>query len=178
MDLFLINYTKDDNSIKNRRMQSEISKIFAEKIASEFYKINTELSHNPDGSPYLKNSNLNISISHSNEIIALLFNKGIAGVDIEYMKNRNFERILSYYKIKKSVTKEKFYQIWTSYEARYKAKFDKVKSFIYKNYICSYCFENDLINIYKIDLKNSENILKIEPNELKQMQDAGVKIKI
>ncbi len=158
MDLFLINFKKEKNNAENKKLQSEISKILSEKLLDIFYKTNTTLEHNIDGSPYFKNSDINISISHTENIIALLFSKNKSGVDIEYMKERNFKKVLKRYSINSNTGKTEFYQLWTDFEARYKGKQDKTKSFIYGNCVCSYCDNGEKINIFKV--KTDENKLE------------------
>lgn len=180
MDLFLINFKKEKNNAENKKLQSEISKILSEKLLDIFYKTNTTLEHNIDGSPYFKNSDINISISHTENIIALLFSKNKSGVDIEYMKERNFKKVLKRYSINSNTGKTEFYQLWTDFEARYKGLDVKTKSFIYKNSVCSYCITGEEINVFEITLKdnNFKDINEIKKcTAIKEIDDLKNRIK-
>jgi len=179
MNLFLINFKNDKNAIQNKKLQSEISKILSEKIAEIFYGKKLTLSHQKDGSPYFKNEeNLNISISHSKGIIALLFDKIKTGVDIEYIKNRDFKNILKYFKIDtEDISKEEFYQIWTDFETRYKAKGDNTKSFIYKDYVCSYCINETLPDIYETEFSDDFDNLSFKKIRVEYLPESKIKIK-
>ena len=70
--------------------------------------------------PYFKNSNLQFSISHSENIVLVAFDNNPVGADIEIMKDRNFKDIFARYNIKENATKELFYTFWTEFEAKLK----------------------------------------------------------
>lgn len=179
MDLFLVNFEKDKNRIKNKKLQSKISKTLSEKILHDFYGKKSELLHNTDGSPYFKDENeINISISHTGSIVALLFDNKKAGVDIEEFKNRNFKDILKYFKIDfENISKETFYQIWTDYEARYKSKLNQSKSFIYKDCMCSFSCNSPQCNIYEINYDTGNDKI-LSKNKIKAEILPELKIKI
>jgi phosphopantetheinyl transferase len=52
----------------------------------------TEISYQESGRPQIKNSSLNISISHSADYIAIFISKDSAGIDIENI-HRNIDRV-------------------------------------------------------------------------------------
>lgn len=68
--------------------------------------------------PRFKNSSLKFSISHSKNIVVAAFDENPVGVDIEFMKERNFKEIFARYNYKgNNISKELFYSFWTEYEA-------------------------------------------------------------
>jgi phosphopantetheinyl transferase len=86
---------------------------------------------NEFGKPSLKmvnNREIHISISHSHNILAVLFSsEDSIGIDIEYIKNRRFtSAIVNRYRFSKNLT---FYQSWTAREAFIKA----IGSGLFKN---------------------------------------------
>ena len=52
----------------------------------------TEISYQPDGRPVLKESSLNVSISHSANLVVVILAETACGVDAE-LKNRNIENV-------------------------------------------------------------------------------------
>ena len=75
--------------------------------------------------PILQSQEYNFSVTHSENIVAVGFSKHKIGIDIEKMKNRNFEKLARRYNI--SPNKEDFYKFWTTYEAEIKLG-DKAKN--------------------------------------------------
>ncbi|MBR2138870.1 MAG: 4'-phosphopantetheinyl transferase superfamily protein [Bacilli bacterium] len=87
---------------------------------------NIQYIYNEFGKPYIKDSNLYFSISHSNGIVALAVSKEEIGLDIELIKDVKDNLALKVmsdveYNIYKGLNKiEKinyFYEVWTSKEA-------------------------------------------------------------
>lgn len=78
--------------------------------------------------PLFKSGGIYFSISHSNDIVLAAFNNAQIGVDVEYMKERNFQKIMTRYGYNvKNPSKEDFYKFWTAHEAEIKLG-DKPKS--------------------------------------------------
>lgn len=104
------------------------------------------------------------SISHSKDIVAVAFDKFNIGLDIEYMKERNFDKIAKYLKIN-TKNKDEFYQYWTTFEAQYKSSKQHLTTFQLENYMVSVSSAGDINNklqIYEVVIpKNSTT-----PNEL------------
>lgn len=88
------------------------------KVAKEIYNIeNTELEI-INKKPRFKHSDMNFSISHSENIILIAFDSNPVGIDIEIMKERNFKELFARYNYKgANISKELFYRFWTEYEA-------------------------------------------------------------
>lgn len=71
--------------------------------------------------PIFEFSNMKFSISHSHDIILVVFNNTNIGADLEYMRQRDYKNIMMRYDESiENPTKEEFYRFWTSYEARIK----------------------------------------------------------
>ena len=91
----------------------------AKEVAKVFYNIEDTEIIIENNKPKFKNADLCFNISHSNNIVAIAFDNMPLGLDIEYMKERDFKALLERYNID-SDDKEFFYQFWTEYEASIK----------------------------------------------------------
>ncbi|MBR6721906.1 hypothetical protein IKL64_00455 [bacterium] len=91
-------------------------------IAKSVYEIDNIEIERVGKKPFLKGRELFFSISHSKDIIAVVFNNSNVGLDIEFIQNRpNFEAIMERFGKKvDNPTPEDFYKFWTFYEAEYK----------------------------------------------------------
>ena len=101
------------------------------KLLTEKYNIKAEISYDGFGRPYVKNSNLNISLSYANDffVIATSVNK-LVGIDIEKIRDiDNLEQQalifmnddeISFWK-KSNDKISLFYHFWTAKEAILKA---------------------------------------------------------
>ena len=87
---------------------------------------NIEFYYNESGKPYIKDSNLYFSLSHSNGIVALTVSKEEIGLDIEQIKDvkdnlarkvMNDLEYCTYQTFTKENKKIYFYEVWTSKEA-------------------------------------------------------------
>ena len=85
-----------------------------------------EYIYNESGKPYIKDSSLYFSLSHSNGIIALTVSKEEIGIDIELIKDVKdtlSRRIMNdleyntYQSLNKESKKIYFFEVWTSKEA-------------------------------------------------------------
>lgn len=83
------NYPETIRSCKNKshRLQSLASAIIAKDIFQD------EISHRENGKPYLRKSQVNISISNTGQYVALLYGNGRVGVDIELI-SRNASKVI------------------------------------------------------------------------------------
>ncbi|HCE57359.1 MAG TPA: hypothetical protein DER09_06020 [Prolixibacteraceae bacterium] len=82
--------------------KTEFEKINAPKRQTEYLSTRlllqkmlgrkTEIGYQPDGRPVLKESKLNVSISHSANLVVVLLAEKACGVDAE-LKNRNIENV-------------------------------------------------------------------------------------
>ena len=105
------------------------------QAAKEFYNIkNTEIVFSPNGKPQFKNADLNFSISHSKNIVMVCFDNLPCGIDIEYIKPRDFEKLAKHYN-QNFKNAEDFYKFWTLKEASFKlgCSVKDYRSFEFKN---------------------------------------------
>ena len=163
MQLFLINFKGDSNKIKNNKLQKEVTEFFVDYILKFFFNSEGLLKKDRSNKPYIENSPLKISISHSKNLIALLFDEFDCGVDVEFIKTRNHKKILEYFDMDNTLSEEEFYQWWTVYEAEYKSQIKgKILSFKYKNYICSISSKNEKIENIKEIYYEDKNRIEIK----------------
>ena len=96
--------------------------------------------------PALKNDEICFSLSHTKNIVLAAFDETPVGVDIEFMKERNFDLIYRYWKkSEKSVNKQEFYEQWTLYEAQIKLQQESKANFnaeIFENFMLGICSAN------------------------------------
>jgi len=132
MKVFFVDSAKyiiEDNVLKSflkdrkfaspeKEKQHCYGRFLVEKVAKEIFGIeNTELEI-VNKKPRFKFSEINFSISHSENIILVAFDENPIGVDIEIMKERNFKELFARYNYKgENISKELFYKFWTEYEA-------------------------------------------------------------
>lgn len=100
--------------------------------------------------PRLKNfcaDSVKFSLTHSKGIVMAAFSDTDIGIDLEFMRERNFEKLFAYYKLHpQNCCKKTFYQLWTEYEARIKLqkKANAVLSAVFqKDYSLSVCTEGE-----------------------------------
>lgn len=109
--------------------------------------------------PRLETSEIHFSLSHSNDIVAVVFDYAEVGFDVEFMKERNFEKLFHFYKLNpEKRDKNTFYDFWTKYEAKIKLQSNPVSSF-------SACFLNDyklsVCSCLDYDIKNKFNVYEV-----------------
>ena len=105
------------------RRQAEI--LATRQLVCETLGPQASIGHNPDGSPNIIGSDLNISISHSRDYVAIALNaRQCIGIDIESWRNSLNtvrEKFLTPTEIAIYNTPELLLQAWTAKEAIYKA---------------------------------------------------------
>jgi len=157
MNIFIINISEIDNipnalldSFKhkdflNTKKQKEhcFTYLMLDRILKEVYKIKNRDIVFINNKPFLKNREMFISLSHSENYIAVGLSDSNCGLDIEKIKNRNFQLIAKRMKFKSKTLKD-FYYDWTKYEAEYKLgkKAEAEKRFVLENYILTAVSEN------------------------------------
>ena len=147
---FLIPYSDKNFKSEKRFFEYGIGRYLVKNVAKEFYGIDdTEIIVKDTGKPVFKNSDLQFSLSHSNNIIMACFDYAPCGLDIEFIKHRDIEKLAQHYEQNFSDL-EDFYEFWTLKEASYKLD-SEVKA--------KYCtkFENYYLAIV------SNNYLKFMP---------------
>ena len=169
MKIFYIEI-KNTPQKEKKKLQSAIGRHIAKEVAKVFYNIEDTEIITENKKPKFKNVDLCFNISHSNNIVAVAFDTMPLGLDIEYMKERDFKSLLERYNIE-SDDKELFYQFWTEYEASIKIQAEIKQKLCFKlkdDYMLS-LFSSNPDDGIKTKLKIYEVISPIEsiiPNEL------------
>ena len=169
MKIFYIEF-ENTQGISKKKLQSKLGRHLTKEVARIFYNIeNTEIIVE-NNKPKFKNADLCFNISHSNNLVAIAFDEMSLGLDIEYMKERDFKALLKRYNID-SNDKNLFYQFWTEYEASIKIQSETKQKLCFKlkdNYMLSLFSSNpdeDIktkLKIYEVK-SPTESIM---PNEL------------
>ena len=169
MKIFYIEI-KNTPQKEKKKLQSAIGRHIAKEVAKVFYNIEDTEIITENKKPKFKNVDLCFNISHSNNIVAVAFDTIPLGLDVEYMKERDFKSLLERYNIE-SDDKELFYQFWTEYEASIKIQAEIKQKLCFKlkdDYMLS-LFSSNPDDGIKTKLKIYEVISPIEsiiPNEL------------
>ena len=99
--------------------------LLLDKVAREYFNINNlayeklTLSKLSNGKPYIANSNLHVSLSHSGEYLAIALSPTIVGVDIQKKENIDYQKIAKRYGFNAKDINE-FYQKFTLAESEAK----------------------------------------------------------
>ena len=183
MDIYLINFNnlsdtdEFSSKIKRNKFHHKMSRVILKSILKSIYNIDADIQDS-NGKPYIKDNSIYFSISHSEHLLGISFDKSPIGFDIEFMRKRNYKDILKYigYKnINNNISKEDFFKLWTKYEAEYKSgiKNSEISWFKYRNYICSVSStQNNLPKIYEIEIPRN-NINDKELISLKLVNDSA-----
>ena len=132
MKIFYVKLDKGETEKLSRRelkaLQSGIGRKIIDYVGKNIYNLSDTTVIEENSKPKFLNSDIQFSISHSNEIIAAAFDDFPLGLDIEYMKDRDFGKLSGHYGIK---TKDKFefYRQWTQLEAKIKIQSDIKNSY-------------------------------------------------
>ena len=171
MDIFIIKKSEFENIeediLKNFQHKnfSNIKKLkehclsyyILDKILKENFNVeNRELEffHNK---PYLASREIFFSISHSSDYIVICISENECGIDIEIIKERDFQSISKRMNFKSS-SLEDFYKNWTKFEAEYKLGTSS-KSYVqqaYKNYIIT-AVSSDSKENFRFFVQNGKN---------------------
>ena len=152
----LIKTFEKDFKSEKRRKEYAISRFLLKYIPEKIYGLNNLEIGIKNKKPYFTNCELNFSITHSQNIVAVAFSKHPVGLDVEFIKKRNFKPVLERLGINaQGLDLEQFYHYWTEYEAKVKLQQDA--KFCYtcklaKEYILTVCSSafNDIIEIEKV----------------------------
>ena len=118
---FLAQYCDKNIKFDKRFYEYSIGRYLVKKVAKTYYNVvDTEIITIANGKPVFKNSKVHFSITHSKNIVMACFDQNPCGIDIEYIKNRNLEKLSKHYMCEFNDTEE-FYRFWTQKEALYKA---------------------------------------------------------
>lgn len=162
----------DGNSFKSEKRIKEycFGRFLIKFVLKKYYNIENPVIDVKNKKPYLVSNPesdfyVTFSLSHSKNYVMAAFylcsNQDVQiGLDIEYIKPRNFEKLLNYYNVDTPVYDAKtFYKFWTQYEANIKLQ-DVQKS------VCSF----QILNDYILSLVTNTKILDIEKKiEIKEL---------
>ena len=117
-----------------KQRYSDIAKAFVIDRASKTLGVPTKdiiIEKTENGKPYFKKyPDFHFNISHTNGAVAVAFSKKSVGVDVEKLRNVNFNIANRFFKKKETEyvflepqnTKKRFFEIWTKKEASIKEK--------------------------------------------------------
>ena len=129
---FLLPYADKEFKIEKRFYEYSIGRYLIKTVGEKLYNIkNTEILINEKGKPFFKNNEIFFSLTHSKNIVMACFDKNMCGIDLEYIKERNIEKLSKYYNTEFN-NLEDFYKYWTLKEAEY--KLDKKAKTIYSSF--------------------------------------------
>ncbi len=117
---FLAQFLDVDFKLEKRFYEYTIGRYLIKNAAKTLYGVkDTEIIKNQNNKPVFKNSSLCFNLSHTKNIVAVGFDHSDIGLDIEYIKERNLEKLSKYFKYK-FLNLDDFYKFWTKKEAEYK----------------------------------------------------------
>ena len=142
---FLLKFQKKEISNKKTLMKHCLTYAMLDSILREKYFIEDRELVFVNKKPFLKNRKKHFSLSHSGDKIAIAISDFNCGLDIERIKNRDFQAIAERMNFECN-TLEEFYKQWTEFEAKYKLN-DEI---IAKN---SYIIEDYVLTVVSSNLK-------------------------
>lgn len=168
----------EDKKFGSQKRKDEfcLGRFLVKYVLKQIYKQNDTEIIVENKKPKTKDNVVKFSISHSKDIVLAAFYGGEIGADIEFMKDRDFDRLFAYYNLppKNKTCEDKkkfFYRFWTQYEAQIKLQ-QPVQSGIilkfFKDYmlsVCSSCSGADMRSKLKIYELTSPSV-STSPREL------------
>ncbi len=117
---FLSQYADREFQCEKRFFEYTIGRYLIKNIAQKIYKMDEcKIITDNNGKPQFADSDLHFSLSHSKDYALACFDENECGIDIEFIKDRDFGKLSQHYgKIFENA--EDFYKFWTLKEASYK----------------------------------------------------------
>lgn len=152
-------------NLPNFKNEQRLKEWYTARLLSLKLLNSPNIEYSSQGKPIIKNSEYNISISHSHKYLALAFSKTqYLGLDIQQISNKTI-KILTKFTTDKERTLinnsiEKASIVWAAKEAMYKLSFTKPESYknellineIEQNYLKTQIFKQKILSEYlKID---------------------------
>lgn len=138
----------DDTSNDKRKKQSLAAVMVVKELLEQGFGLkNAVIETKENGQPFIKESNLNISISHSKNIVACAADVNEVGIDVEFIRPVKFSLVKRVCNLKELnyVIKNgefnksdlitdneiltRFFEVWTAKEAFFKANSGNIKNF-------------------------------------------------
>lgn len=141
---YLLGFSEGREFKSEKRMkQFCLGRFLLKYVLKKIYKIQEPEIRVKNEKPYLVNGDILFSLSHSKNLIIAAFAPFELGLDVEYMKGRDFESIYRYLKRKSdNPDTDTFYRFWTKYEAEIKLQKEPASWFCTKlkdNFMLSVC---------------------------------------
>ena len=151
----LVQFKKKDISNQNKLNEHCFAYYMTDKILKDFYNISESNIEFINNKPYLKNRN-------TKQYIAICFSDSECGIDIEIIKNRDYESISKRMNfVSENLTD--FYYKWTSYEAEYKLgqEFRSKVQLNYEDNIIT-AISSNYTETFDIYIQNGKTFSKLE----------------
>ena len=117
---FLLQYADREFKSEKRFFEYTIGRYLINNVAQKIYKIdNAKIVTETNGKPKFAHSDLHFSLSHSKNYAVACFDENECGIDIEFIKERDFKKLSQHYEQNFKNAGE-FYKFWTLKEASYK----------------------------------------------------------
>lgn len=154
MDIFYLFLDKSNFKNEKKYFREHFAgRFIVEYAAKNYFQIKNSEIEIINNKPQFKYSDIKFSISHSNNVAAVCFDKNPVGFDIEFIKQRNYISIAERMKFNLNENSlEEFYKCWTKYEAEYKLQIE-AKSFYSGIFIPHYAFSVASSEISDINIK-------------------------
>ena len=141
-------YADIELKTEKRFYEYTIGRYLVKTAAKDFFNIkDSEIIVTEYGKPVFKNSDINFSISHSKNIVIACLDTNPCGIDIEYIKQRDLNKLSKFFKTEFNNLND-FYKFWTLKEAVY--KLGKSPNYKYNTSFNNYCLtivsDNEIIN--------------------------------
>ena len=128
---------------EKRRIEFALGRFLLKYVLKTRFKIENPQIVLKNKKPSLENDAVFFSLSHTKNIVMAVFDKKPAGIDIEVMKERNFEMIYRFWKkTPEKIEKKEFYRRWTEYEATVKLQQEpvsKLNAEIFEDFMLGIC---------------------------------------
>lgn len=128
---------------EKRRIEFALGRFLLKYVLKTHFGIENPQIVLKNKKPSLENDEIQFSLSHTKNIVLAAFDEMPVGVDIEVMKERNFDMIYRFWKKSpESVDKTEFYRQWTQYEAQIKLQQKSAANFnaeIFENFMLGIC---------------------------------------
>ena len=123
MKIFYLNLSSYDlpqmSRTERKKLQSQLGRYIVDYVANFYYNVKDREVVEENGKPKFLHCDLCFNISHSNDIVLAAFDSMPLGVDVEFMRERNFRELFAHYGIRAD-GRELFYRFWTNLEAKIK----------------------------------------------------------
>lgn len=150
---------------KDKEIEHLLGLFLTKFVAKQVYDVKNLEIETINKKPFFKTREIFFSISHSKDIVMVVFNNSGIGADVEYMKDgKNYKLIMKRYGIDaKNPSKKEFYRFWTVHEAEIKLNSEIRSLFsemLEENYMLACVSDNIFVSNFLIKKLtcNGENV--------------------